>query len=160
MKKIIFLFLIFSVVVFAKWEVGTDYTTGGDYPVTTFITYDDTNEAYVGIGVNVDGTGFSVVTIHISYKIKKEDDLVLIITDNEGNNINCHFHSDDLEDYYIKVPSRRSTVLTKMLYNGQSAILKNTDTDEILATFDLRGIKEIMQKHVGSSYWYKYKLND
>ena len=160
MKKIIFLFLMFSGVVFAKWEVGTDYTTGGDYPITTFITYDDTNEAYVGIGVNVDGTGFSVVTIHISYKIKKEDDLVLIITDNEGNDINCHFHSDDLEDYYIKVPSRRSTVLTKMLYNGKSAILINKKTGETLATFDLSGIKQIMEKHVGSSYWYKYKLND
>ena len=151
---------MFSGVVFAKWEVGTDYTTGGDYPITTFITYDDTNEAYVGIGVNVDGTGFSVVTIHISYKIKKEDDLVLIITDNEGNDINCHFHSDDLEDYYIKVPSRRSTVLTKMLYNGKSAILINKKTGETLATFDLSGIKQIMEKHVGSSYWYKYKLND
>ena len=32
--------------------------------------------------------------------------------------------------------------------------------DEILAVFDLSGIKEIMEKYVGSSYWYKYKLND
>ena len=160
MKKIIFLFLMFSVVVFGEWEVGTDYTTGGDYPITTFITYDNTNEAYVGIGVNVDGTGFSVVTIHISYKIKKEDDLVLIITDNEGNDMQCNFYEDDIYDDCINIPSGRSTVLTKMLYNGKSAILINKKTGETLATFDLSGIKQVMQKHVGNSYWYKYKLND
>lgn len=39
MKKIIFLFLIFSAMLFAKWEVGTSYTTDGD-PLTTFTTYD------------------------------------------------------------------------------------------------------------------------
>lgn len=47
-----------------------------------------------------------------------------------------------------------------MLYNGKSAILKNRYTDETLAKFDLKGIKQVMQKHVGSSYWYEYKLND
>ena len=47
-----------------------------------------------------------------------------------------------------------------MIYNGKSAILINKKTGETLATFDLKGIKQIMQKHVGNSYWYKYKLND
>ena len=47
-----------------------------------------------------------------------------------------------------------------MIYNGKSAILVNTKTDKILALFDLSGIKQVMQKHVGNSYWYKYKLND
>lgn len=192
MKKIIFLFLMFSGIVFAKWEVETGYTTDGE-PLTSFKTYNttpitnylsetDTNflseindlsesdkklleeiikplYPYINIGVNVDYLGYSVVTI-VHLGIKEGDSLVLIVTDNEGNDMNCNFHSDDVEDYGIRVPSNRASVLTKMLYNGKSAVLKNRYTDEIMAKFDLRGIKQIMQKHVGNSYWYKYKLND
>ena len=157
MKKIIFLFLIFSAMLFAKWEVGTSYTTDGD-PLTTFTTYDITDEAMMLIGVNVEGLGYSVITIHLSYKIKKDDNLVLIVTDNEDNDINCRFHNDDIENYGIRMPAGRYSVLTKMLYNGKSAkLMKNFKP---IATFDLKGIKQVMQKHVGKSYWYKYKLND
>ena len=190
MKKIIFLFLIFSAVVFAKWEVETGYTTDGS-PLTSFKTYDtttitnylsetDTNYLseinalsesdkklleeiikplypYIKIGVNVDYLGYSVVTI-VHLGIKEEDSLVLIVTDNEGNDMRCTFHEDDIEDYQIRMTAGRSTVLTKMLYNGKSAkLMKNFKP---IATFDLSGIKQIMRKHVGSSYWYKYKLND
>ncbi|TXJ51700.1 hypothetical protein [Brachyspira aalborgi] len=157
MKKIIFLFLIFSAMLFAKWEVGASYTVGGD-PLTTFTTYDlEEKGASIVVGVNVN-YDYSVVTIRINDKIKKDDDLVLIVTDNEDNDINCTFHSDDIRDYRITVPSNRASVLTKMLYNGKSATLKING--EVYDTFDLRGIKQVMQKHVGKSYWYKYKLND
>lgn len=157
MKKIIFLFLIFSAMLFAKWEVGTSYTTDGD-PLTTFTTYDlEGNYSSILIGVNVDSLGYSVVSI-FNEDIEKKDDIVLIITDNEGNDLNCTFHSDDMRDYGISVPSGRATVLTKMLYDGKSAkLMKNFKP---IATFDLKGIKQVMQKHVGKSYWYKYKLND
>lgn len=190
MKKIIFLFLMFSGIVFAKWEVETGYTTDGE-PLTSFKTYNttpitnylsetDTNllseindlsesdknllkegiklfYPYINIGVNVDGTGFSVVSIY-HFEIKEGDSLVLIVTDNEGNDMRCTFHDDDIEDYQIRMTAGRSTVLTKMLYNGKSAkLMKNFKP---IATFDLKGIKQVMQKHVGNSYWYKYKLND
>lgn len=159
MKKIIFLFLMFSVMLFAKWEVGTSYTTDGD-PLTTFTTYDlGESEAYILIGVNVNYS-YSVITIE-HYQIEKGDNsIVLIVTDNDGSDITCRFHEDDIKDYHINMIAGRSSVLTKMLYNGKSAVLKNIYTDEIMAKFDLKGIKQIMQKHVGNSYWYKYKLND
>ena len=157
MKKIIFLFLIFSATVFGKWEVETSYATDGG-TMKEFVTYDLANQSSsIGIGVNVEGNGFSIVTI-VHEDIEIEDSLILIITDNEGNDINYDFHSDDVEDYGIIVPSDRATVLTKTLYNGKSAkLMKNFKP---IATFDLSGIKQIMRKHVGSSYWYKYKLND
>ena len=160
MKKIIFLFLIFSAVVFAKWQVGTAYATDGG-PLTTFTTYDlEGSRAYILIGVNVDSFGYSAIIIG-QYQIEKGDNgIVLIVTDNDGSDITCTFHEDDIKDYHIDIKSDRSSVLTKMLYNGKSAVLINRDTDETLAKFDLRGIKQIMEKHVGSSYWYKYKLND
>lgn len=158
MKKIIFLFLIFSAMLFAKWEVGTGYLTSGE-PITTFTTYDlEESGSYIDIGVSVE-YDISVFTIGHNL-IKKGDPLYLIITDNEDNDINCQFYSDDVENREIRVPVKRSSILTKMIYNGKSAILVNTKTDKILALFDLSGIKQIMQKHVGNSYWYKYKLND
>lgn len=159
MKKIIFLFLMFSAMLFAKWEVGTSYTTDGD-PLTTFTTYDlEGNYSSILIGVNVNYS-YSVITIE-HYQIEKGDDsIVLIVTDNDGSDITCRFHEDDIKDYHINMIAGRSSVLTKMLYNGKSAVLKNIYTDEIMAKFDLKGIKQVMQKHVGSSYWYKYKLND
>lgn len=176
MKKIIFLFLMFSAMLFAKWEVETGYTTDGS-PLTSFKTYDTTTITnylsesdknllkegiklfypYIDIGVNVDYLGYSVVTI-VHLGIKEGDSLVLIVTDNEGNDMRCTFHDDDIEDYQIRMTAGRSTVLTKMLYNGKSAkLMKNFKP---IATFDLKGIKQVMQKHVGKSYWYKYKLND
>lgn len=159
MKKIIILFLIFSATVFGKWEVGTSYTMDGE-PLTTFTTYDNTDKGMILIGVNVDSLGYSVIKIE-HYQIKEGDNsIVLIITDNEGNDMRCNFHEDDIEDYGIRVPSNRASVLTKMLYNGKSAVLKNRYTDEALANFDLTGIKQIMEKHVGSSYWYRRKLNE
>ena len=143
---------------FAKWEVGTGYLTSGE-PITTFTTYDlEESGSYIDIGVSVE-YDISVFTIGHNL-IKKGDPLYLIITDNEGNDINCQFYSDDVENREIRVPVKRSSILTKMIYNGKSAILVNTKTDKILALFDLSGIKQIMQKHVGKSYWYKYKLND
>ena len=158
MKKIIFLFLMFSAMLFAKWEVGTGYLTSGE-PITTFTTYDlEESGSYIDIGVSVE-YDISVFTIGHNL-IKKGAPLYLIITDNEDNDINCQFYSDDVENREIRVPVKRSSILTKMIYNGKSAILVNTKTDKILALFDLSGIKQIMEKHVGNSYWYKYKLND
>ena len=160
MKNIIILFLMFSGVVFAKWEVGTSYTTSG-HPTTTFTTYDlEESGSVISIGVSVESFGFSTVTIFHENIEKGDNSIVLIVTDNDGSDITCRFHEDDVEDYGIRVSAGRSSVLTKIIYNGKSAVLKNRYTDETLAKFDLRGIKQIMEKHVGSSYWYKYKLND
>ncbi len=158
MKKIIFLFLMFSAIVFAKWEVGTLHTTSGD-PLIYFSNYDFENEASINIGVNID-YDYSAVFIYNSQIKKGDNSVALIITDNEGNDMQCNFYEDDIYDDCINIPSGRSTVLTKMLYNGKSAVLKNIYIDETLAKFDLKGIKKVMQKHVGNSYWYKYKLND
>ena len=158
MKKIIILFLIFSGIVFAKWEVGNSYTTSG-HPTTTFTTYDlEESGSIISVGVNVESFGFSTVTIFHENIEKEDNSIVLIVTDNDGSDINCRFHEDDVEDYGIRVSAGRSSVLTKIIYNGKSAkLMKNFKP---IATFDLKGIKQIMQKHVGSSYWYKYELND
>lgn len=157
MKKIIFLFLMFSAIVFAKWEVEYSYTKSGD-DLIVFVTTSlgSTNFSSIRVGVNVK-YDYSTVLIE-SINIDEDDNIALIITDNEGNEIYCNFYPDDIEDYCVNVPSNRTSVLTKMLYNGKSATLKING--EVSDTFDLRGIKQVMQKHVGNSYWYKYKLND
>lgn len=157
MKKIIFLFLIFSCIVFAEWKVAASFFD--EDPITIFATADLEKNSIIGIGVSVEALGYSVILIS-NNEIKKGDNLMLIIKDNEGDDIYCNFDSEDIVDDYIHIPPNKANLLTKMLYNGKSAVLENTDNDEILATFDLSGIKKVMQKHVGKSYWYKYKLND
>ena len=156
MKKIIILFLIFSAVVFAEWKVASSFFDKD--PITVFATADLENSSIIAIGVSVESLGYSIVIIS-NNEIKEGDDLMLIITDNGDNDIYCNFYPADIVDESIQVSPSRASVLTQMLYNGKSAKLYDSD-NELLATFDLSGIKEIMQKHVGSSYWYKYKLND
>ena len=161
MNKIIFLFLMFSAMLFAKWQVGALHTD--NETATTFTTYDNQTESILIIAVVLeDYNGYSFVVIKNS-KIKEEDNLMLVIKDNDGDNINYSIYSGDIMEegmaLIIGEDAKRGNLLTKMLYKGQSAKLYNYDTDELLATFDLKGIKQIIQKHVGSSYWYKYKLN-
>lgn len=104
MKKIIFLFLIFSAIVFAEWKAGIAYLSNGD-PLTTFTTYDlEGSGAYIYIGVNLE-YDVSVVTME-HYLIKKKDSLYLVVIDNEGNDINCHFHSDDISNCSSKKSQR------------------------------------------------------
>lgn len=161
MKKIIFLFLIFSAVVFAKWEVGTLHTD--NETATTFTTYDNKTESLLSIAVVLeDYDGYSFVFIK-NYKIKEDDNLMLVIKDDDGDTINYSIYSGDIKEegmaFIFGEDAKRGNLLTKMLHKGQSAKLYNNNTDELLATFDLKGIKQIMQKNIGYSYWYRTKLN-
>ena len=159
MKKIIILFLMFSAIVFAEWKVSTLHTDDGETGIT-FTTYDYENKSVLNVFVYLEEyPGHSSIGIG-NKRIKTGDDLSLIIEDNEGDNINYQFTDGDIyEQGGAFIGSKQGDLLTKMLYKGQSAILYNNDTDEVLASFDLKGLQKVMKKHVGSSSWYRYKLN-
>lgn len=159
MKKIIFLFLIFSAVVFAKWEISTLHTDDGETGIT-FTTYDYENKSVLNVFVYLDEyPGHSSVGIG-NERIEAGDDLSLIIEDNEGDTINYNiFRGDIIENMVVTHDIKRGNNLTKMLYNGKHAVLYNNDTDELLASFDLKGLQKVIKKHAGSSYWYRYILN-
>ena len=160
MKKIIFLFLIFSGVVFAKWDVGTAYTEDGK-TATTFTTSETETESSLIISVVLEGSdGYSSVNIK-NKDIKKGDNLRLDIRDRAGNLVVYNVFSSDIREGEILIIDRqtdRSDRLVKMLLSGQSAKLYNNE--ELSATFNLKQIKKFMRKNVGFSDWYKYKLKN
>ena len=160
MKKIIFLFLIFSAVVFAKWDVGTAYTEDGK-TATTFTTSETKTESSLIISVVLEGSdGYSSVNIR-NKDIKRGDNLRLDIRDRAGNLVVYNVFSSDIREGEILIIDRqtdRSDRLVKMLLSGQSAKLYNNE--ELYAAFNLKQIKKFMRKNVGFSDWYKYKLKN
>lgn len=160
MKKIIFLFLIFSAVVFAKWDVGTAYTEDGK-TATTFTTSETETESSLIISVVLEGSdGYSSVNIK-NKDIKRGDNLRLDIRDRAGNLVVYNVFSSDIREGEILIIDRqtdRSDRLVKMLLSGQSAKLYNNE--ELSVTFNLKQIKKFMRKNVGFSDWYKYKLKN
>ena len=160
MKKIIFLFLMFSAVVFAKWDVGTAYTEDGK-TATTFTTSETKTESSLIISVVLEGSdGYSSVNIK-NKDIKRGDNLRLDIRDRAGNLVVYNVFSSDIRDGEILIIDRqtdRSDRLVKMLLSGQSAKLYNNE--ELSAAFNLKQIKKFMRKNVGFSDWYKYKLKN
>ena len=160
MKKIIFLFLIFSAVVFAKWDVGTAYTEDGK-TATTFTTSETKTESSLIISVVLEGSdGYSSVNIK-NKDIKRGDNLRLDIRDRAGNLVVYNVFSSDIRAGEILIIDRqtdRSDRLVKMLLSGQSAKLYNNE--ELYAAFNLKQIKKFMRKNVGFSDWYKYKLKN
>lgn len=160
MKKIIFLFLILSAVVFAKWDVGTAYTEDGK-TATTFTTSETETESSLIISVVLEGSdGYSSVNIK-NKDIKRGDNLRLDIRDRAGNLAVYNVFSSDIREGEILIIDRqtdRSDRLVKMLLSGQSAKLYNNE--ELSAAFNLKQIKKFMRKNVGFSDWYKYKLKN
>ena len=160
MKKIIILFLIFSAVVFAKWDVGTAYTEDGK-TATTFTTSETKTESSLIISVVLEGSdGYSSVNIK-NKDIKRGDNLRLDIRDRAGNLVVYNVFSSDIREGEILIIDRqtdRSDRLVKMLLSGQSAKLYNNE--ELSAAFNLKQIKKFMRKNVGFSDWYKYKLKN
>ena len=160
MKKIIFLFLIFSAVVFAKWDVGTAYTEDGK-TATTFTTSETETESSLIISVVLEGSdGYSSVNIK-NKDIKRGDNLRLDIRDRAGNLAVYNVFSSDIREGEILIIDRqtdRSDRLVKMLLSGQWAKLYNNE--ELSAAFNLKQIKKFMRKNVGFSDWYKYKLKN
>ena len=160
MKKIIFLFLIFSAMLFAKWEVGTSYTEDGK-TASTFTTSEAKTESSLIISVVLEGSdGYSFINIK-NKDIKKGDNLKLDIRDRAGNPVIYNIFRGDIKDGEVLIIDRqtdRSDRLVKMLLSGQSAKLYNSN--ELFATFNLNKLKKFMRKNVGFSGWYKYKLRN
>ncbi|WP_432633231.1 hypothetical protein [Brachyspira sp.] len=166
MKKIIILFLMFSAVVFAEWQYSMGHNKEGvNYHF--FIVYDIyDNEKYSSLMFNVTldiDNGMSSVII-LNNNVKENDNLSLYIKDNSGDSINYSIFKKDIEKGFIGIQNsdkyNRGDAISKLLVSAQSVELYNNDTRETLATFDTQGLKQILQKRLGNSDWYKYKINE
>ena len=108
MKKIIFLFLIFSAMLFAKWEVGTSYTEDGK-TASTFTTSEAKTESSLIISVVLEGSdGYSFINIK-NKDIKKGDNLKLDIRDRAGNPVIYNIFRGDIKDGEVLIIDRQTT---------------------------------------------------
>lgn len=160
MKKIIILFLMFASIVFAEWKYGISHN---DYGKTfhDFTVYDIERESIFQFSVTTDiYPGYSSILIS-NDKIKKNAKLSLSILDNSDDLVDYKIYKEDIKNGLIGIHSAdRGDTLTKMLVSAQVVMLYNDSKGELLAFFDLEGLKEILDKKLGNSDWYKYKLND
>ena len=163
MKKIIFLFLIFSAIVFAEWQYSIHHN---EYGINwhDFTVYDNETKSKLQVSITTDvRNGFSSVRIY-NDNIKENDSLFLYIKDNSGDTMDYSVFKKDIKNEIIGIHDansyNRGITLTKLLVSAQSVELYNNDTSKTLATFDTKGLKEIIEKKLGNSYWYKYELNN
>lgn len=162
MKKIIFLFLMFSAIVFAEWHYGISHNEHG-VNFHDFTVYDIKTESELTVGITLDfSRGFSSTVIY-NDSVKENDDLLLLIKDNSGDIMEYQIFEKDIEDGWIGIQNsdnyNRGNTLIKILVSAQSVELYNNDTDKTLAFFDFKGLKQIIEKKLGNTYWYKYELN-
>lgn len=163
MKKIIFLFLIFSCIVFAEWEYSMlPNKYGANFHRFTVFDYKINSRLTVNVSL-VSFGGHAGVKIY-NDNVKESDNLSLYIVDNSGDSMNYTIFNKDIENGYISVENLdgfdRGMSLIKLLLSSQYVELFSNDAGKRLATFDTKGLKQILEKKLGDSYWYKYKLND
>ena len=162
MKKIILLFLMFSAIVFAEWEYSIHHN---DYGVmfNDFTVYDYETASQLTVGVTLD-IGLGYCGIHIfNDKIKIRNNYALYIKTSDDY-VKYNIFKKDIENKVIRIQNldeyNRGDRLIKMLISAEMLELHNNDTGKLLATFDLEGLKEIIEQKLGNSDWYKHKLND
>lgn len=51
-------------------------------------------------------------------------------------------------------------MFASIVFAEWSYSIHHNDKGKLLATFDLEGLKEIIEQKLGNSDWYKHKLND
>ena len=162
MKKIIILFLMFSAIVFAEWSYSIHHN---DYGVmfNDFTVYDYETASQLTVGITLD-IGLGYCGIHIfNDKIKIRNNYALYI-ETSDDYVKYNVFKKDIENKVIRIQNldeyNRGDRLIKMLISAEMLELYNNDTGKLLATFDLEGLKEIIEQKLGNSDWYKHKLND
>ncbi|WP_432633289.1 hypothetical protein [Brachyspira sp.] len=163
MKKIIFLFLIFSAIVFAEWQYSiVPNDNGVNFHRFTVFDYESNSAMTVDITYKERFSNAGIIIFNDD--VKENDKLDLYLLDNSGDYISYSVFDKDIKDGFIVIENLdgngRGTSLIKLLVSSQSVVLYNKNTAEILATFNLKGLKQILKKKIGNSYWYKYELND
>lgn len=161
MKKIIFLFLIFSAIVFAEWQYSISHNNYG-VMFNEFTVFDSDTSSQLTVSMTTDiGSGYSSVTI-FNEQIKNRNKYYLfVLSDTDAYTYNVF--KKDIENGAIRVENtdgRRGNNLTKMLISARAVGLLNNKTEELLAFFDLEGLKEIIEQKLGNSDWYKNKINE
>ena len=166
MKKIIFLFLIFSCIVFAEWKEEWEYGIHhNNYGLTfhDFTVYGAADSSQLTISITTDiGSGSSSVTI-FNKQIKNRNKYFLLIT-SDADTYSYDIFKKDIESGAIRVENvdgQRGNNLTKILASTNVIVLGlYNDKFGVLDIFLLKDLREAIKQKLGNSDWYKYNFND
>lgn len=166
MKKIIFLFLMFSAIVFAEWKEEWEYGIHhNNYGLTfhDFTVYGAADSSQLTISITTDiGSGSSSVTI-FNKQIKNRNKYFLLIT-SDADTYSYDIFKKDIESGAIRVENvdgQRGNNLTKILASTNVIVLGlYNDKFGVLDIFLLKDLREAIKQKLGNSDWYKYNFND
>lgn len=166
MKKIIFLFLIFSCIVFAEWKEEWEYGIHhNNYGLTfhDFTVYGAADSSQLTVSITTDiGSGSSSVTI-FNKQIKNRNKYFLLIT-SDADTYSYDIFKKDIESGAIRVENvdgQRGNNLTKILASTNVIVLGlYNDKFGVLDIFLLKDLREAIKQKLGNSDWYKYNFND
>ena len=166
MKKIIFLFLMFSCIVFAEWKEEWEYGIHhNNYGLTfhDFTVYGAADSSQLTVSITTDiGSGSSSVTI-FNKQIKNRNKYFLLIT-SDADTYSYYIFKKDIESGAIRVENvdgQRGNNLTKILASTNVIVLGlYNDKFGVLDIFLLKDLREAIKQKLGNSDWYKYNFND
>lgn len=166
MKKIIFLFLMFSCIVFAEWKEEWEYGIHhNNYGLTfhDFTVYGAADSSQLTVSITTDiGSGSSSVTI-FNKQIKNRNKYFLLIT-SDADTYSYDIFKKDIESGTIRVENvdgQRGNNLTKILASTNVIVLGlYNDKFGVLDIFLLKDLREAIKQKLGNSDWYKYNFND
>ena len=176
-NKIILLFFIFSSSLLAKWEVCISSTDDSSHNAYLFVNFNADENAFISIVVSMELMDnwsaayqrYSIAGVFIySDKINFDDNsYYLKIKRNSKNSINYiiseynNIEIDDLSGIFIGKydeqgigAGRVGNNLVKILLDSISCDLYNEE--ELLASFNLSGLKQIMKENIGDTEWYNH----
>ena len=172
-NKIVLLFFIFSSSLLAEWEV---YIDSNDLYV--FKNFDVDKKAFILIFVDINlmddwsaaygRYSIAGVIIGRDKKINFYDSYFLKIKRNSKNSINYNISEYNIieskdekngifignKDIQGRGAGRVANNLIKILLDSVSCDLYNED--ELLASFNLSGLKQIMKENIGDTEWYNH----
>lgn len=168
---VFFIFSIFSISLFAQWEVNI----GGD--LMFIINKDMENTSALVIAVNTsiaddyllvyDKYSIAVVLFY-SDKIKIKNDYTLRIKKKSNNYITYSVTPDDIveenDSIYIGIGINtkngvRANNLIRILLDSVSVELYDDD-DILLGNYNLKGLQEALKENLGDTEWYNKEIKN
>ena len=173
-KITLIILFILSSSLLAQWEVNINSD------IIYFVNMDIENKSIFTVDVNTSITddflavydNYQISTILVfSDKITKDTNLYFRIKKKSNNYINYSINNDEdivednNNDICIAIGAKsdngiRGNNLIKILLDSLNIELYNRYTDELLCSFNLDGLQEILEENLGNTEWYNQKIKN
>ncbi len=168
---VFFIFSIFSISLFAQWEVNI----GGDLMFIINKDMENTSALVIAVNTSIADDFLSVydkysiaAVIFYSDKIKIKNDYTLRIKKKSNNYITYSVTPDDIveenDSIYIGIGINtkngvRANNLIRILLDSVSVELYDDD-DILLGNYNLKGLQEALKENLGDTEWYNKEIKN